>query len=202
MVRASARPGIAVRRATTTDLPALLDLLAELRATSGRSSRPLPRETVAVGERLGELLCEKAAAVLLAESATEGAVGMAVLTSAALTSLSDLPAVRMDYAMVARRARRQGVGRALVTAAAAHAEAAGADQLAVAVVPSDRESNRFYARLGFAPVLVRRTTSVPALVRKLAVPQRRIGMDDLTRRRLSRRPTATRRSLPGAASSR
>jgi GNAT superfamily N-acetyltransferase len=124
---------------------------------------------------------------------------MAVLTSAPLTSLTDVPAVRMDYAMVSGRARRQGVGRALVAAAGTHAEIIGADQLAVAVVPSDRESNRFYARLGFAPVLVRRTTSVPALMRKLAAPERRAAVDDLTRRRLMRRPTA-RRSLPGAAS--
>ncbi|MEP6463244.1 MAG: GNAT family N-acetyltransferase [Frankiaceae bacterium] len=201
MPRPSTRPAISVRRAALIDLTALLDLLAELRSSSARSSRPLLRETLALGERLHELLSDDAASILLAESADGNAVGMAVLTSAPLTSLTDVPAVRMDYAMVSRRARRQGVGRALVAAAGTHAEIIGAEQLAVAVVPSDRESNRFYARLGFAPVLVRRTTSVPALMRKLASPERRAAVDDLTRRRLIRRPTA-RRSLPGAASSR
>lgn len=201
MPRPSTSPAVAVRRAVLTDLVVLLDLLAELRVTSGRSSRPLLRETLALGERLHELLIEEKAAILLAELADLGPVGMAVLTVAPLTSLTDVPALRMDYAMVTRRARRRGVGRALVAAAAMHAETVGAEQVAVAVVPSDRDSNRFYARLGFAPVLVRRSMSVPALVRKLATPERRGAVDDLTRRRLSRRP-AGRRTLPGAAGSR
>lgn len=201
MARPSTRPGIAVRRAVPTDLPALLGLLGEFRMISGRSVRPFLRESVALGERLRELLAGDSATVLLAESSHGDAIGMAVLTTAPLTSLTDAPALRMDYALVARRARRQGVGRALIAEAAAHAEVVGVDQLAVSVVPSDRESNRFYARLGFAPVLVRRTSSVPALARKLAAPERRAVLDDLTRRRLTRRP-ASRRPLPGAATSR
>jgi GNAT superfamily N-acetyltransferase len=193
----SSRPHAVVRRAIPGDLPALLDLIAELRATSGRSARPFLRETLAFGERLGDLIKEQVGVVLVAESGTE-AVGMAVLTPAPLTSLTDLPALRMDYVLVARRVRRRGVGRALVAAAAAHAEESGVDHLAVAVVPADRESNRFYARLGFAPVLLRRSTSVTALLRKLSSTDRRTVVDDLTRRRLSRRPPG-RRSVPGAA---
>lgn len=201
MPRSSTSPAIAVRRAVVTDLGVLLDLLAELRLTTGRSSRPLLRETLALGERLQELMVTDTATILLAESADQGPVGMAILTSAPLTSLTEVPAMRMDYTMVARRARRRGVGRALLAAAALQAETLGADQLAVAVLPSDREGNRFYARLGFAPVIVRRTTSVPALVRKLAASERRGTVDDLTRRRLARRPPA-RRTLPGAAGTR
>lgn len=166
---------------------------------SGRSSRPFLRETVVLGERLHEILAAGTATILLAEGGDGDAAGMAVLTPSSLTSLTEFPVLRMDYAVVARRARRQGVGRALVAAAAAHAELVGAEHLSVAVVPSDRESNRFYARLGFAPVLVRRTTSVPALLRKLAAPERRAAVDDLTRRRLTRRPLQP-RQLPGAAS--
>lgn len=193
----SSRPHAVIRRAIPGDLPALLDLIAELRATSGRSARPFLRETLAFGERLGDLIKEQVGVVLVAESGTE-AVGMAVLTPAPLTSLTDLPALRMDYVLVARRVRRRGVGRALVAAAAGHAEESGVDHLAVAVVPADRESNRFYARLGFAPVLLRRSTSVTALLRKLSSTDRRTVVDDLTRRRLSRRPPG-RRSVPGAA---
>lgn len=199
MPRPSARPVSNVRRAAPTDLPALLGLLAELRMTSGRSSRPLLRESLGLGERLHALLSQEATTILLAESPDGDAVGMAVLTAAPLTALTDVPALRMDYAMVAGRGRRQGVGRALVAAAATHAEMIGADQLAVAVVPSDREGNRFYARLGFAPVLVRRTTSIPALIRKLGASDRRAAVDDLARRRLTRRPVG-RRTISGAAS--
>ena len=175
----SSRPHAVVRRAIPGDLPALLDLIAELRATSGRSARPFLRETLAFGERLGDLIKEQVGVVLVAESGTE-AVGMAVLTPAPLTSLTDLPALRMDYVLVARRVRRRGVGRALVAAAAAHAEESGVDHLAVAVVPADRESNRFYARLGFAPLVVRRSSPVGALRRKLGVEPRPDVTGELT----------------------
>ena len=175
----SSRPHAVVRRAIPGDLPALLDLIAELRATSGRSARPFLRETLAFGERLGDLIKEQVGVVLVAESGTE-AVGMAVLTPAPLTSLTDLPALRMDYVLVARRVRRRGVGRGLVAAAAAHAEESGVDHLAVAVVPADRESNRFYARLGFAPLVVRRSSPVGALRRKLGVEPRPDVTGELT----------------------
>lgn len=200
MPRLPSRPTAHVRRAAPEDLPALMEIVAEIRAESGRSSRPFVRGTTALAERLADLIGGDDPAVLLAENDSD-VVGMAILTSAPLSSLIDQPTMHMDYAMVARRARRQGVGRALTAAAAAHAEAAGMEQLAVSVVPADRESNRFYARLGFAPLVVRRVTAVAALRRKLATPERPILVDDLTRRRLLGRPGA-RRALPGVAGGR
>jgi GNAT superfamily N-acetyltransferase len=185
-----------VRAATPEDLPALVALLDELR-TSGGGSRPFVRETVAVRERLVDLLGADTHAVLVADLDGD-VVGMAVLSEAPLTALVDVPTLRVDYGVVARRARRQGVGRALVAAAVARAEERGMDQIAVTVVPSDRETNRFYARLGFAPVVVRRSTPVAALRRRLAGAEHRPVVDDVTRRRLLRRAPG-RRALPGSA---
>lgn len=200
MPRLSSRPAAHVRLAAPEDVPALMEIVAEMRAETGRSSRQFVRETAALAERLSDLIDNGTAAVLVAEN-DSGMVGMAVLTRAPLSSLVELPTLHMDYAMVTRRARRQGVGRALAAAAAAHAEAAGMEQLAVSVVPADREANRFYARLGFAPVVVRRVTQVAALRRKLATPERQSLVDDLTRRRLLRRP-GLHRTVPGAAGGR
>ncbi len=198
MARAN-RIDLAVRRATSEDVPALLSLVEELRE-AGRASRSLLRGVSGLAERLADLVADDATEVLLAETGTDP-VGMAILFESPVTSLTDLPTLRMDYAVVARRARRRGVGRALVAAAAAYAEDAGMEQLAVAVVPADREANRFYARLGFAPVVVRRVSPVAALRRKLAVPERRPTASDLARRRLLRRP-GSHRPLPNAARTR
>ena len=73
----------------------------------------------------------------------------------------------MSHAVVADRHRRRGAGRALVAAAAAFAEERGLDQLVVSVHPGSREANRFFARLGFAPLAVRRSAPVAAVRRRL-----------------------------------
>jgi N-acetylglutamate synthase-like GNAT family acetyltransferase len=70
--------------------------------------------------------------------------------------------------VVQRSRRHHGVGRALVAAAADFATEKQADHLAAGVYPSLRDANRFYARLGFAPVAVRRIAPVTVLRRRLS----------------------------------
>ena len=85
---------------------------------------------------------------------------------------------------------------------------AGVEQLVVSVHPGSRDANRFFARLGFAPLAVRRTAPVAAVRRRLgqaeagrspttscavragAAAARRRLRDDAAARA---RPTATRR---------
>jgi hypothetical protein len=82
----------------------------------------------------------------------------------------------------------------LVAAAAAYADEIGADHVAVSVAPGLREPNRFYARLGFSPVVVRRVAPVAILRRRLSTGEHPVAaLEELTRRRLvSRRPTRRR----------
>ena len=54
-----------------------------------------------------------------------------------------------------------------MAAAAAYAEELGVDSVVVGVAPAGRDANRFFARLGFAPLVIRRIASVPALRRSL-----------------------------------
>jgi len=68
---------------------------------------------------------------------------------------------------VSRGARHRGAGKALVTAAAQFAEDRGADAVSVSVYPQARDSQRFYARLGFAPLVVRRVAPLSVLRRRL-----------------------------------
>ena len=59
--------------------------------------------------------------------------------------------------------------------------------------PTLREPNRFYARLGFSPVVVRRMAPVGVLRRRLADGGHPVAaLEELTRRRLIARPRLTR----------
>lgn len=64
-------------------------------------------------------------------------------------------------------ARRRGVGHALLVEALAFADRIGADQVAVDVPPHLRDANRYFARLGFGPVVTRRVATTSALRRRL-----------------------------------
>ena len=80
----------------------------------------------------------------------------------------EAPVVQIDYLHVRPAFHRRGVGRALVAAATAYAEEVGSEHVAVNVLPQVREANRFYAKIGFTPLVVRRVASV-------ATPRRSSG---------------------------
>ena len=197
-----ARPSLRVRPATEADLPALLGLADELRgqlmpgdAARARPGSPHPRVGAearyvdALGDRRRHLVV-----VVDGPSDAEEVLGMALLTVAPANALLDHLAVHMNHAVVADRHRRRGAGRALVAAAAAFAEERGVDQLVVSVHPGSREANRFFARLGFAPLAVRRTAPVAAVRRRLASAEPRPVEHGVRRRR---RPERTvRDALP------
>ena len=98
----------------------------------------------------------------------EEAIGMALFTVASSNALLDQPALHMSHAVVSSRHKRRGAGRAIVAAAAAFAEERGVEQIVVSVHPGSRDANRFFARLGFAPLAVRRVAPVAVVRRRLA----------------------------------
>jgi hypothetical protein len=100
---------------------------------------------------------------------------MGVVAADRTGHLLDIAAARLTHLVVDRRYRRRGAGRALIAAAAAFAEQNGIEHVMVGVSPASREGNRFLARLGFMPVLVRRVATVQVLRRHLVVPD--VGLD-------------------------
>ena len=136
---------------------------------------------------------------LVVASIGDGIVGMAMLTHQPFVTMFENPAVHLHALHVRTGSRRRGVGRALVASAAAYAEECGADQIMSDVPPALRETNRFYARLGFAPVLVRRAVGVPALRRKMASESPGSALNELLARR---RTVRTRSRLPQPLSNR
>jgi GNAT superfamily N-acetyltransferase len=177
------RPGVAVRDACPDDLPALLAMWRELRDIGGRLERAVPAATEdGALDRLLRITSDPDSRALVATVA-DRVVGMAVLTCTPYAPLFDQKAVHVHYLHVRDGARRRGVGKALLAAAATFAEEVGAEHLMTSVLPQLRDSNRFYARLGFSPVVVRRSVPVSVLRRRLAAEGVATGPDHLVLRR-------------------
>lgn len=184
------RGPLRVRPATDADLPALLAFGDELRdqvlpssdgALRGRGAPPAARAHLE--QRYREALADPDRRLVVAVGEDDEPLGMALLTIATANALLDIPAVHMSHAVVADRHKRRGAGKALVAAAAAYAEQSGIEQLVVSVHPGSRDANRFFARLGFAPLAVRRTAPVAAVRRRLAQAETRPVADHVVRRR-------------------
>ncbi len=115
-------------------------------------------------------------------------VGYVIATSGPLLPLVDTPSVCIEHLFVHPEARHKGTGTALISACATLAERVGAEQVAVGVPSMDREPNRFFARLGFSPFVVRRVVGVKALRRRLGGPDNaRGGLEQTLLRRRSLR---------------
>jgi GNAT superfamily N-acetyltransferase len=166
-----------------------MQMWEELRTRGGRSGALAP---VASEQRVSQLIARQGPdaatgyQMLIAEYDGEPA-GMAALVGGPLGLFVETPVARIDYLHVRPAFVRRGVGHALVEAAAAYADSVGADHVSVTVFPQHREANRFYAKIGFAPMVVRRVVPVATLRRRLGAahdsssPARRAGL--LARRR-------------------
>ncbi|HVQ86903.1 MAG TPA: GNAT family N-acetyltransferase [Actinomycetes bacterium] len=175
---------VRTREASDSDLAAVVDLWDELRESGGRLG-PFgpPASTSAVRDRLAALGSDDAHRVILAEIEAE-IVGLAVLSRLPITPISDVESIQISFMHVRNDRRRRGVGRAIVESAMAFANDVGADYVTVGVFPGSRDTNRYFARLGFSPLVVRRAIATSLLQRKLSGDD---GVRDvLTRRRRGR----------------
>jgi ribosomal protein S18 acetylase RimI-like enzyme len=164
---------VRVRPATAQDLPSMLDFGEELReqlgpaADSKRVRLASASSRATLEARYGEALEDPDRHLVVAVADDDSPLGMALFTIAPSNALLDTPALHVSHVVVADRHRRRGAGKALVAAAAAFAEQRGLDQVVVSVHPGSREANRFFARLGFAPLAVSRVAPTTVLRRRL-----------------------------------
>lgn len=163
------RSGVRVRQATPDDLEDLVALAGDAREVGPVRSRAVVRRGAdGIRARCAGLLEDPGHRVLLAVDETGGQVmGAAVLGTDPAPGLLEPPSVYVSALLVAADCRKRGAGRALVAAAAGYADELGLDSVVVGVAPTGREANRFFARLGFAPLVIRRIAPVAALRRTL-----------------------------------
>jgi N-acetylglutamate synthase-like GNAT family acetyltransferase len=182
------RATVTAREAVVGDIPGLLELFDQLRAAgprralSGHSDYGSLRE--AADGRFAAVIADPEQRLLVAEDSV-GLAGMVLASVGTTSTLSPTPAVVISHLTVATHARRGGVGRVLIAAVTQWAADLDIDHVRVAVYASSREANRFFARLGFAPLSVNRIAPVSGLRRMLGaeVPAAEPDSGDVARRR-------------------
>jgi GNAT superfamily N-acetyltransferase len=177
------RPQVFTRAATQEDLPTLISLWEELRQVGGRAERAVnPMSAVDIRQRLSDVLLDPDCRIVMA-CVHDVPMGMAVLQVSQPDPLADGKLLQIVHLVVQRSERHHGIGRALVSAAADFATEQHIDHVATGVYPSLRDANRFYARLGFAPVAVRRIAPVTVLRRRLSQDRAPALLNGSVRRR-------------------
>ncbi len=184
------RPQVFVRRVDEGHRQQLIDLWVENRVDGGCS--PEATHRLATDGTLGAALEREGVAAFIA-LIEDTPVGYLVLSDSSSGVFVDTPCVAIDQLYVHRERRRQGVARQLLAAAATHADRVGADQIASNVPSQVRDANRFFARLGFTPTVVRRVTTPIALHRKLSGSgDSRYSLEQVLQRRRTARSRAVR----------
>lgn len=180
-----------IRPAREDDLPAVAALAAEARDDSPMGAQLGAQDTDRLLEHLSVLLAA-GGHVLVAERSGR-VVGVVLGRVVAAYLFAYRASLYLDMLFVAPRARRHGVGHALLRAATDLAARHECDDIYSAPVPGNRGVQRFLARLGFAPAAGHRVASVAALQRRLASDaaardtthrrSARVGIEDLIARR-------------------
>lgn len=184
-----ARPPVEVRLATPADVDALMELYQQARYEQVHLRTAVEQ----VRGRLERALHDGAVRVLLATVGSRPA-GYALLSPHALLPLTSNPGPCLEHLHVVPEMRRRGVGRSLLRRALALAQEEGAEELTCTVLPQDREYTRYMARLGFAPVVVRRAVPLAVLRRRLFPEEASPVTGDVLARRRSLRGRLARAS--------
>ena len=146
--------------------------------------------------RYAELVAQPDRVVLVAvDERTDRVVGVVVASQGEVGAIVPVSVMIVNHLVVESSHRKHGLGRALLAGVVRQAEDRDIDQIVVSVSASDRDANRYLARLGFSPLAVRRIASTSALHRSL-------GMGDLVGRADLRRRRGMRSVLPGRTVSR
>ena len=161
------RPVIEVRAAQPTDLSVLAELCLGARQESAVGSQVCTSDPVTLSHQIGALTSAPGGTVLVAEA--DGAiVGMLLGRLLGPSPFTSEASLAVEALYVAPEHRRKGAGHALMLGATDLAAGAGADQVYAAPIPGARGMQRFFVRLGFAPVANHRVTTTSALQRRLA----------------------------------
>jgi GNAT superfamily N-acetyltransferase len=202
------RSRVTTRIARPADLPAVLALVRQHRADAHAEDVLTGHTRLnAAASGFRRLLEDPGHRVVLAVlpgpnaaaggSGGEVPVGLAVLGLDPLSLVLGNPQVTVDTFVVHREHRRRGAGAVLLAAAARYAEETGAAHVVAAVAGHEAERQRFFARMGFAPLTTRRIVGLDSLTRSLAAWQRSGLPVPAPRRALGTRRRPATRTLRG-----
>lgn len=182
------RINVRVRTVDLSDVPALVVLTQSVDISSGMfSGRPLLDSTAEhLAARLTEIIHDGSRTLLVAVDDMNRLVGLLVARQDEIGAIDLTPVLHVSHLLVLPRQRRRGVGRLLLTAAVHLADERGMDHIMATAGAGSREANRYLARLGFAPLVVRRIAATGVLRRSLGMAEVPERMAVLRRARLVR----------------
>ena len=201
------RSPVSVRSVSAHDLPSLQPLwdefcaLATASTVPGASTDVLDRVATALAESEESVAAGRGPTYRLLVATVDGVeVGFVSLSVVAHGLLTDSAAVVVDAVHVTGDWRKRGIGTVLLREAVVLADEVAASDVVVNTPTRGRDVNRFYARQGFAPLVVRRSAPVASLRRRFGVEPRLDPRDttiDLSpvQRTLRRRAVLTRRPV-------
>ncbi len=175
------RVNVRVRQAQISDVDALVTLTKSIDTSIGifgGHGKAEPDEGH-LATRFAEIIDEGTRTMLVAVDDTNGTagsiVGLLVAKRDDMGAIDLTPVLHVTHLIVTPKARRRGVGRALLAACVHLADEWELDRVLATVASSSREANRYMARLGFAPLVLHRVASTGVLRRALGMsdePQR------------------------------
>lgn len=161
------RPGVLTRPATADDLDDLVALCLEARSELQVGSQLCTDDPQRLRDQLVVLMTAPGG-LILAGTVDDEVAGLLLARILGPGPFSDVVAFNLEAMYVRARARRRGVGHALLMAAAAVAEQEDATEVYASPLPGARGMHRFLARIGFAPAAAHRVVATSALQRRLA----------------------------------
>jgi GNAT superfamily N-acetyltransferase len=166
---------IMVREAVLDDLSALLPLWEDIHpGLSNLSVEPLE-------SRIAMSTTNENFRVLTAWDADK-AVGIALISIAEVGTWVEMPSLQISGLHVHKSSRHRGVAKALLNSALGYADIWGCHNIMASVPPQEREANRFFARLGFAPIATRRICDTAQLRKKISDEPSRMVAQRIRRR--------------------
>lgn len=155
---------VQIRTAVPADAEALVALWVA--STEGQPVRPAPPTTEEAARSILRVQRDPAQSLQVAV-VDDDVVGVAHLSRTPVSPLHEGDAVHVSHLFVTPLVRGRGVGRSLLAAAAAWADASGAAHLLTAVAAGSRDANRFLACLGLSQTAMVRSVPVPVLRQRL-----------------------------------
>ena len=192
------RASVHVRPASPCDAQALVELAQSVDLYRGVfSGRPLTVESRQhFEERFAEIIAGGQRLIMVAEDDGEP-VGFVVARPDDVGAIVPTPVMNVSHLIVKPAARKRGIGRALLASVVQIAEERGIDHLVATASSGSRDANRYLARLGFAPLVIKRIAPAAVLRRTLGMAE---TSDRLAMRRRMRAGRAPRPARAGVAS--
>lgn len=145
-------PDLRMRRATLSDLDAILLLLSDDAVSAGRGDRSRPEDRPSSERAFAAIDRDPAQLLLLAESAADGVV-VGTMQLTLIPGLARRGAMRLQIEAVRVRGDRRstGIGGRMIRWAMDAAPSMGAALVQLTSDVAREDAHRFYVRLGFTP---------------------------------------------------